>query len=341
MDFKKYNSIENSYQIEFLNEIKEQGFYDLEYVVQEKVHGANLSFITNGKDIISAKRTELITDDENFYNSKYVQHKYESKVIQLYKLISEKYSDVKQVTIFGELFGGIYPQPNVEKVNTAVFVQKGVYYCPDNDFYAFDILINSDQYLDNDTINNLFESVGFLYAKTIFRGSLNDCLEYPNNFKSKISEWFNLPDLQQNICEGVVIRPVQPSFFRNGSRVLIKNKNERWTENNNFIDKNILKSLLNQQETLSDDAQILCEEIFKYITENRLQNVISKIGTITPKDYGKLLGLYCKDTLEDFLKSHKTEYEQLEKFESKAINKFLNTHAGTLVTNYLKNIRFQ
>jgi hypothetical protein len=42
--------------------------------------------------------------------------------------------------------------------------------------------------------------------------------------------------------------------------------------------------------------------------------------------------------LEDFLKSHKTEYEQLEKFESKAINKFLNTHAGTLVTNYLKNI---
>ena len=338
MDFKKYNSIENSYQIEFLNEIKEQGFYDLEYVVQEKVHGANLSFITNGKDIISAKRTELITDDENFYNSKYVQHKYESKVIQLYKLISEKYSDVKQVTIFGELFGGIYPQPNVEKVNTAVFFQKGVYYCPDNDFYAFDILINSDQYLDNDTINNLFESVGFLYAKTIFRGSLNDCLEYPNNFKSKISEWFNLPDLQQNICEGVVIRPVQPSFFRNGSRVLIKNKNERWTENNNFIDKNILKSLLNQQETLSDDAQILCEEIFKYITENRLQNVISKIGTITPKDYGKLLGLYCKDTLEDFLKSHKSEYEQLEKFESKAINKFLNTHAGTLVTNYLKNI---
>jgi Rnl2 family RNA ligase len=338
MDFKKYNSIENSYQLEFLNEIKEQGFYDLEYVVQEKVHGANLSFITNGKDIISAKRTELITDDENFYNSKYVKQKYESKVIQLYKLISEKYSDVKQVTIFGELFGGIYPHPNVEKVNTAVFVQKGIYYSPDNDFYAFDILINSDQYLDTDTINNLFESVGFLYAKTIFRGSVNDCLEYPNNFKSKISEWISLPDLQQNICEGVVIRPVQPNFFRNGSRVLIKNKNEKWTENNNFINKEILKSFLNQQKTLSDDAQILCEEILKYITGNRLQNVISKIGTITPKDYGKLLGLYCKDTLEDFLKSHKTEYEQLEKFESKAINKFLNTHASTLVTNYLKNI---
>ncbi|MGI6290865.1 MAG: RNA ligase, Rnl2 family [Bacteroidales bacterium] len=337
MELKKYNSIENSYQLEFLNEIKVQGFHKLEYVVQEKVHGANLSFITNGKDIISAKRTELITDDENFYNSKYVQQNYESKVFQMYKLISEKYTDVKQITIFGELFGGIYPHPNVKKISTAIAVQKGIYYSPDNEFYAFDILVNSNQYLDTDTINSLFESIGFLYAKTLFRGSLNECLEYPNNFSSKISKWLNLPDLQQNICEGVVIRPIQPNFLRNGSRVLIKNKNEKWMENNNFIDKNILKSFFNQQETLSDDAQILCEEILKYITENRLENVISKIGTITPKDYGKLLGLYCKDTLEDFLKIHKTEYGQLEKYESKAINKLLNTHAGILITNYLKN----
>ena len=89
---------------------------------------------------------------------------------------------------------------------------------------------------------------------------------------------------------------------------------------------------------MSDDAQILCEEIAKYISENRLQNVISKIGTVTQKDYGKLLGLFCKDTLEDFLKSNRTEYEKLEKFESKAINKFLNSRAGNLVANYLKNI---
>lgn len=338
MDFKKYNSIENSYQLDFLNDIKEQGYFNQEYVVQEKVHGANLCFITNGKDIISAKRTELISDDENFYNSINVKKRYESKIFQLFKLISDKFNDVSQVTLFGELFGGVYPHEDVEKVSSAVFIQKGVYYSPDNDFYAFDILVNKEQYLDTDTINNLFKTVGFLYARTIYRGSLSECLQYPNNFQSQISQWLGLPDLKQNICEGVVIRPIQPCFFRNGSRVLIKNKNEKWTENNNYIDKNILKSLLNQQEILSDDAQILCEEITKYITENRLLNVISKIGTVTPKDYGKLLGLYCKDTLDDFLKAHKTEYEKLEKFESKAINKFLNSHAGKLVTNYLKNI---
>lgn len=338
MDFKKYNSIENSYQLDFLNEIKEQGFNNQEFVVQEKVHGANICFITDGKQIISAKRTELILDDENFYNAKNIQVRYESKILQLFKIISEKYSNVSQITVFGELFGGVYPHKEVNKIDSAVIVQKGIYYSPENDFYAFDILINKEQYLDTDTINILFENIGFLYAKTLFRGSLVDCLNYPNNFQSQISKWLGLPDLKQNICEGVVIRPLTPCFFRNGSRVLIKNKNEKWTENNNFIDKDILKLLLKQQENLSDDAQILCEEIMKYITESRLLNVISKIGTVTQKDFGKLLGLYCKDVLEDFLKVHKNEYDNLEKFESKAINKFLNTQAGTLVANYLQNI---
>ncbi|HYG38957.1 MAG TPA: hypothetical protein VD908_10070 [Cytophagales bacterium] len=76
MEFKKYNSIENLYQEDFIRSIIEQGFGELEYVVQEKVHGANLSFITDGQSILSAKRTELILDNEQFFNSKIVQDKY-------------------------------------------------------------------------------------------------------------------------------------------------------------------------------------------------------------------------------------------------------------------------
>jgi pyruvate kinase len=72
MQFKKYNYIENTYQKDFINKIIEQGFGDIEYVVQEKVNWANLSFITNGKDIISAKRTEIINDNEEFFNAKQV-----------------------------------------------------------------------------------------------------------------------------------------------------------------------------------------------------------------------------------------------------------------------------
>jgi Rnl2 family RNA ligase len=142
--------------------------------------------------------------------------------------------------------------------------------------------------------------------------------------------------LDGNICEGVVIRPAQPSFLRNGSRVIIKNKNEKWAENNNYINKAILKNLLsNDGEELSEEANFLCEEIFKLITQNRLDNLISKIGEVNPKkDLGKVLGLYNKDVLTDFLKNYQERYHALEKQEIKAVNKFLNQYAAELINDY-------
>ena len=44
--FNKYNSIENSYRKEFLERLERNGLLDETYVVQEKVHGANLSYFT-------------------------------------------------------------------------------------------------------------------------------------------------------------------------------------------------------------------------------------------------------------------------------------------------------
>lgn len=334
MEFKKYNSVENSYQADFINSIIEQGFGNLEYVVQEKVHGANLCFITNGQTIISAKRTELISANEQFFNHKTVQEKYADKIFKIFKELTEKYN-AKSITIFGELFGGGYPHPNVPKDENAKLVQHGIYYCPANDFFAFDILLDNEKYLDTETASQLFEKAGFVYAKTLFKGALNDCLRFSNSFKTTIPKDFGLPELDGNICEGVVIRPIQPSFLRTGSRVLIKNKNEKWAENNNYIDKTILSKLLHEGEELSEEAGFLCEEIYKLITQNRLDNLISKIGEINPKkDLGKLLGLYNKDTLTDFLKNFQPKYDALEKHESKAVNKFLNKHAGQLINDY-------
>lgn len=334
MDFKKYNSIENSYRNEFVNAVIEQGFSNLEFVVQEKVHGANVSFITNGQEIVSAKRTELIFDNEDFYNSKSVLSNYKDKILDLFKAISTDF-EVRSITIFGEIFGGGYPHPEIPQDITAKLVQRGIYYCPQNDFYAFDIMINNEKYLDVEITNNYFDKFGFVYAKSLYKGNLQDCMAYPNMFKTTIPTDFGLPELEANICEGVVIRPVKTTFLKNGSRVIIKNKNDKWAENNNYIDKTILRKLLNEDETLSEEACVLCEEIYKLITQNRLDNLISKIGEINPKkDLGKVLGLYNKDTLTDFLKIFYNRYNALEKTESKAINRFLNKHAGLLINDY-------
>jgi Rnl2 family RNA ligase len=335
MEFKKYSSIENSYQNSFISAIIEQGFGDVEYVVQEKVHGANFSFITNGQNIINAKRTELILDNEQFFNSKPVQENYKNKILALYSAVSKQF-DTKTVTIFGELFGGGYPHPSIPKNNYAKLVQRGIYYCPANDFFAFDILIDNEQYLDTQKTAELFKEFGFVYAKTLFKGKLSACLAYSNSFKTTIPTYFGLPELDGNICEGIVIRPVKPLFLRTGSRVLIKSKNEKWAENNKFIDKEILSKLLHEGEKLSEEASFLCEEVYKLITQNRLINLISKIGDInSKKDIGKLLGLFNKDVLIDFMKNYQNKYNTLEKHESKAVNKFLNKHAGQLINDYL------
>lgn len=200
-------------------------------------------------------------------------------------------------------------------------------------FYAFDIMLDNGKYVDVEIANLLFEQNNFRYEKTLFKGNLKDCLAYSNTFKSTIPKEYNLPELDSNICEGVVIRPTQTHFLRIGSRVLIKNKNEKWSENNQYIDKAILSKLL--REELSHETNFLCKEIYKLITQNRLHNVISKIGEINPnKDYGRLLGLYNKDVLSDFLKNFQNPYDALEKHESKALNKFVNKHAGQLISDY-------
>ena len=45
--------------------------------------------------------------------------------------------------------------------------------------------------------------------------------------------------------------------------------------------------------------------------------------------------MYCNDC--NFLKNFQDEYNALEKHESKAINKFVNKHAGQLISEYFDN----
>ena len=68
MMFKKYNSIENAYRKEFIERVALTTINSNDFVVQEKVHGANFSLITDGRDLKSAKRTSILEDTEKFYN---------------------------------------------------------------------------------------------------------------------------------------------------------------------------------------------------------------------------------------------------------------------------------
>jgi Rnl2 family RNA ligase len=218
-------------------------------------------------------------------------------------------------------------------------IQKGVFYSPVHEFYGFDLYISEEEtsrYLSVDENNAFFEAENFFYAKTLFQGNIDECLAYPNAFQSHIAEWLNLPPIDDNICEGLVIRPVEPVYFRNGSRLLLKSKNSRFAEKKSVKKR---ESALFVEPTYSEPLKELLPIAEQYVTENRLNNVISKIGHVSiPKDMGKLIGLFSKDALEDFLKEHSGRYASLEKSEQKILNTYVNKNVTILLKKVYFNI---
>ena len=332
LEFKKYSSIENSFSREFMERVAAEMPLDLQYVIQEKVHGTNTSFLCDGKDVKFAKRTSILAENEQFYDYPELLARYKDRVLKLFDNIKVKYPNVSQISVVGEMFGGLYPHDGVNAKRNVSLIQKGVCYTPEHEFYGFDIYLHegeNSRFLPVDEVNELFEAEGFFFAKTLFRGTLSECLKYPNAFQSKIAEWLGLPAIEDNICEGIIIRPVVPMYLRNGSRVLIKSKNERFAEKKSVKKRN---KLFTEPIPYSDALQSLIVEGEAYVTKNRLTNVVSHIGEVHfPKDFGRVMGLLSKDVLDDFLKEHGGSYAALDKCEQKSLNKELNKLCTTLV----------
>jgi hypothetical protein len=56
-------------------------------VALEKVHGSNFCFITNGTELLAARRNALLDPVETFYSWQVVRAKYESAFHALHQLV--------------------------------------------------------------------------------------------------------------------------------------------------------------------------------------------------------------------------------------------------------------
>jgi len=330
----KYSSIENTYRDKFMDFIKDEGKDGGEWVVTEKVHGGQFAIYYDGSEFKASNRTVFLTDDIDFFNWQKVLADNKDKVKKIFDILKTKNKDISFVIVYGELFGGSYPHPDVLKVKNAKRLQKGVHYHPDNLIYVFDIRVDG-KYLTVDECNELFEQADMFYAKTLFRGTLEECIKHPDDFLSKISQWLGLPQVEDNIAEGIVIKPVDPRFLQVGERVILKSKNEKFKER-----KAKKKRPQTQKDgPLSENGERLLQELESLVTENRLQNVLSKKGEMPypiPKDYfGEIMKEFSADVWEEFNKDFEVEYVQLEKKEQKKISKGMNQVAAKLVKQTL------
>lgn len=330
--FKPYHPVENSFRDDYLRELKTHNLDAGIFVVQEKIHGANLVFITDGNQIRCAKRTGLLDDNEKFYNFQKVRDRYKDKILGAYKLAKDLYPNMDELYIFGELFGGYYPDKSVPKAPDATRLQQGVFYSPDNDLCVFDLRVYNGSYLDVDLSCKIFQQLGFIYAEILFQGTLEECINYPNDFESTIPRKLGLPLIPGNIAEGTVIKPMQVKFLPSKERVILKNKNAKYAET--IVKKEKFKR---PAVKISDRVKELRLKSDNYVTENRLIAVMSKIGQLDlaqlfkTKQIGRVLGPFAQDTVESFLKDCEDEFYQLEKSDQKLITQHISDSCMTLI----------
>lgn len=314
-----------------MDRIIEEGYANEIFVVQEKIHGANFSFWLTENDFRTAKRTGFIKENEKFYNSDIIVIDLQERLRILFELLQDTHK-AEEVVVYGELYGGNYPHDNVPVVNVKS-VQKGVYYTPEQEFIGFDITVNG-LYLNVSKVNSLFDRFGIPFSETLFMGSLEDCLKHSNEFQSTIPALKGLPEIKNNICEGVVIRPLKPLFLWSKERLIIKNKNEKFSEKTGANGERKTKEV----KSLSPGAQQALDKVGEYITDNRLRNVVSKVGEVTNKDFGKIMGLFTQDVIEDYLKDEKEFFNTLEKSDRKLVTKKVGQAAALLLRQNFMNV---
>lgn len=324
--FVSYSDIENSYREKTINEIVSLGFSDGLWSVTEKVHGANASiWIERYKDcwkLSFASRNNFIEEGAKFYCYEKVLAKLKEPIDAITELV---FSDpaVQLLTIYGELFGGDYRHPNVAASGESR-VQKGVQYHPEQCFLAFDIKLDG-HYVNTPTFNQVCSDTSFPFLKPLFVGSFWDCLSYDINFQSTVPSIYGLPPVEDNLCEGVVIKPHEPKFFHTGARVILKKKNEKFSEK---VHKERKERV---QKEVDPAVESEIDHIQDYINDNRLDAVLSKLGEVTIKDFGKVAKALSEDVMKDYLKDWNELYFKLEKNQQKEVSKFLGKATAELI----------
>lgn len=333
MFFKKFNSIENAYRPLTIDHIRALGLANVEWCATVKVHGSNFSFWLTDTEFRVGKRTCLI-GNENFCGSHAVVAKYEKSARSLYKGLKLLY-DFDTLGIYGEIFGGKYDHPDVPRVKEATVVQKEVQYCPHNDFYLFAVAMYKDNNLvrmaNKDEIEAFGQLDGFIYSKIMHRGALDELLALNPVFEDPIHKIFNLPSIENNMAEGWVIEPVDPYWFSNGERVVLKHKNPAFMEKKERAKKT-------PKEPLTEEELELYNELLSYSNEARLKNVLSHVGEVNQKEFGKLLGLFSSDIHEDFMKDFRDRFCALAPANQKRINKIANADFAAFIRTYFQNI---
>lgn len=266
-----------------LTEKAQQQLNKLKWVVTEKIHGANFSFVYEHRQLRYAKRKEYLRWTDDFFGFQRVAVHMEEAVLSLFEQLQQDIPATKYI-LYGELYGGGYPHPQVTADPDVQAIQTGIYYSPAVRFCAFDIAIESAEghktYLDYELTLDYLQRFGIHCIQPLFTGKLNEALDFDIRINSMIPAQLQLPEILPNLIEGVVIKPLRHSGLEAlDIRPILKRKNPEFDEEKKFHEAEKW-SFVPDVQSKSARLDFIVEEMSRYLTENRLNSALSKTGRL-------------------------------------------------------------
>ncbi|QJB38349.1 2'-5' RNA ligase [Chitinophaga oryzae] len=323
-----------------LSEKAMQDLNKLKWVVTEKIHGANFSFVYEGHQLLFAKRKAYLQWTDDFFGFQAVVAGMEDRIIRLFEQLQQDIPAQRYI-IYGELFGGKYPHPDVAPDPQVQAIQTGVYYSPAVRFCAFDIAVETTEgakrYIDYDTAMAYFQQFDIFYAKALFTGKWNEALNFNTRIFSTVPAQLQLPELAANLIEGVVIKPLHHSGLTSlDTRPVIKLKNPEFDEEEKFHEAEKW-SFIPEVSSRSAQLSFLVDEMARYITKNRLDSVLSKTGRLDAADKQRLEEVrreFLDDVYTDFNEDNGNILADLEETDRRWVRERTATRIAAWMTDH-------
>lgn len=122
-----------------LTESDYRSFKRTDWVVTEKIYGANFGIVTDGFSVKFAKAKQFLDSGESFFGYQLLQEKLIVQVLNIFSILQFEKNNLQKVFIYGKLFGGEYHHPEVPPIPGVQAIQTGLYYSSRIEYCAFDI----------------------------------------------------------------------------------------------------------------------------------------------------------------------------------------------------------
>lgn len=333
---KGYSSIPNALRGPKFAKIASSPLVDpsVTWVATEKLHGANLCMVAQrfscGKvEMYCCRRNDVLLETERFYNAYSLLRRYESALINVLNEVHGSGQKPCKVFVYGELIGGRYPGAPSGDWETLhegkpKIVQQGIYYCPHNEFVSFDVF-NGVSFIEFLTAKSILEKAGFLAAEILHEGTFDTLLALDPDFQTTFPRRLGLPDAEDNVAEGYVLRPVRVASF--STRALLKLKSKRFSEISSRSAPRVkVPRPCGGEVPFTAELNAALDELARYITTNRLDNVVSKVGKGNASE-SKLANLLALDALEEFNDDHLLMVKAMKRPQQKKFRRLAVTMA--------------